>query len=701
MRMLKTLFLLFLLIFSIFSLEHPSEYVRAANDTESTTVWLSVGESFEYYYFNITLVDISVYGDVIMIEVEGIQGEKSTTVEINSTKDIFKDGTLTIILTDTNVVMGGTSSAQIIVSVNLKNLAELAYGMFRDTLNDENTLNVLPTSVVQEYQQKLSIVEEYLRVGDYVNSIDLSKKSIEELRELVPKAKDAISAINMAKAAILDPSTVTKGCEVPQSIIDEAKIKLQDAQNAFESGEFYIAEQYANLSYEIIYNACNACRDYPQKKGEVEKFLNNLSSIEIGIPLDSVWSIIRKAEEEYSAGNCISAFNYLTKATNLATQVWTRWNETKACKLELISKINEYRDRYSFTYEEFKITIKLDTILDEIQEEIDKQMKRGNFQTAVYNCNKLNDQVDAKKRAFLESWQEMNRTINTLNELSLQGYILTEAQVEFRSAMKLFEEGNYTEAKYLFIKARGTALSTKEEADKAKELENKTLSCIAQLEAKGINATRLFGEEINNAKVLYKFGNYTDSYYLWGTIYSRCTNPEISNAIQCKAQLLQKVEEMKANGIPLPESFKKELELTNVEISSGNITTALKLCSKTLKELTQFDNEFKKIKSEVEITEKFLELNEGNINYMLSLLGIPQLQNSSETLKVLLQKTRKSLDRGNWEEARMFATQLQSLRDDIDQDGYPNSSDPVPYIPNYYIFSLVIALALLIAQTLR
>ncbi|MBW9221984.1 hypothetical protein KKP97_02940 [Methanothermococcus sp. SCGC AD-155-C09] len=63
----------------------------------------------------------------------------------------------------------------------------------------------------------------------------------------------------------------------------------------------------------------------------------------------------------------------------------------------------------------------------------------------------------------------------------------------------------------------------------------------------------------------------------------------------------------------------------------------------------------------------------------------------------LLSQAEEAFNKGDYSKAKKTALEAKSLALDIDQDSIPNEEDFAPYINNYYIYSIIIAIILILA----
>lgn len=681
----------------------PEGHLKPASaaDVRSTSVILRVGESIQFYYFNVTLIDISVFGDSAMIKVHGIQGNVSTTLQINVTEDIFRDQSLQIILQEISANLYEESTAKMMIIVDLEALANTARDMLKDKINDPEVKDIFPDVVIQQYQQKLDVVNNYILVGDYISAVELAKSSLDKIDHDLPLAKDALASINKAKAAIMDPSTVTEGCQVPSSILSQAQEKLNTAQEAFNNGDFEDAKAYADDAYTLIYNSCNSCGVYPSEKERVTEYLERIESREPGIPLDPAWKKMTLSIEEYENGNCLVAISYLNDVVSLAESIWEDWNKTKECKNELKGMINSYASSYSFTYNGETISLKVGDILLSIPDQIDKYMREGKFQTAMSNCKLLKGKMEARKNQFVEAWRELNRTRELIENMSTSGYILKGISEEMETAIEKFKDGNYSEARDVFLNIQGTIAMIKENADLAKSWENKTRSCLAQRVLEGMNVSAVFGRDLKRAQVLYEAGNYSEAYHLWEALYKQCTDPEITATLNERNDVLEMYNKLKGIGVTIPPEIQKMIEEAERQFRSNNLTICREDYKRAKDMLSQLLSIVEDAKTQVANAKRFMEMNRKQAEQLVKLVGIPEVQRSFKRMEALTESISNNYKSGNVDDLQVELSELQSIQNDIDQDGYPNTSDPLPYIPNYYVFGLAVVLTLLIVQILR
>ncbi|NJE05343.1 hypothetical protein E3E36_04145 [Thermococcus sp. M36] len=699
MRKAGTTVIAIIILLSVVSGIH-SDYTYGA-DVKITSQWLDIGASFQFYYFNITLVDISVYGDSAIVLVEGLQGTMQVRITNSTATDVFGDGTIQISLQDTRIIVGTEASAELQVAVDLEALAGVARGLFKEELDEVQSQGLLPDSVVQKYVKTLSTVDEYISSGNFTNAIELSKTSIDELQSLISAAQDALSAINRAEEAISDPATVFDGCEVPEAVLNKARGKLDYAKGAFDSGYFDTAKEYAEKAYNIIYSSCTLCRDYPLRENETRRFLENLTIPIPDLPLKPAWDKLKLAGEAFEAGKCDVANSYLEEAVNISNSILEEWNDVYSCRVELVRMIEEYSRKYAFVYKGEMIKIDLDGILKEIPEAVDKNMKKGYFLTAKDNCNRLKDQVNLTGTAFLNIWGEMNKTAELLDNLSLEGYVVDMAWDRFNVAVEFFRNGSYSSARDEFVAAREIAAQIKTAADEAKSAEKAARECLLELKGQGVNVDALFKADVSKATGLYKSGNYTEAAKAWNAIYASCKNPEIHMVIRQRESIVNFTKQLESEGVVVPRNVTLLLQAAEAYFESGNITRAVEMYGQVKLELEKITSLSRKIIYELNQTAVFLGGNEERADYLVKLLGIPEVRERMQLLWNMSRIVENSYRAGDYSKAAEEVNELRDIRLDIDGDGYPNSSDLLPYIPNYYIFGLAIVLTLLFVHLWR
>ena len=645
------------------------------------TTWINVGSSYEYYYFNITLEDIDVFGSAAMIGVTGMQGSQDIVLQTSGQKsvDVFGDGTITITLLDLS-----SSSAKITIAVDVETLATVAGNVLESKIQEAENAG-LPASKINEYNNTLKAARNYVQLGEYINAIELCKETIALINSDIPLAKEAMIAINNATLIINNPRLVDENCtSCPSSITSEAENKLNQAKSAFNSGDFTSAKELAVEAAKVIENFCKSCKIYPEKEKEVENFLKSQPSI---IPLDPAWNKLKNAKYAYENGNCVVAIQDLDSAKSLAEDIITGWNKANSCKNELISMISEAKGKYVVSYgTNEKVQIALGDIEKQIYPEISQYMKKGYFSTAVTNCNALKTQVANRINLFTQTWKQMNISHAVLMSLQGKGYKIDDAWKTFNKAIEMFKNGSYTSASVEFEKAKNIAEQIKSNAEEAQRWKNKTEACLLDLKTKGVNVDFIFGEDINKAENLYASGEYPDAEQQWKLVDKKCHDPGITDAINKRESTMKKYSQIKAEKIDIPKNITMELKKAEEYFMKGDFSDAGALYDQVTALLTALEKTSKETLNEIKESETFISSELPKYTKMAKLLGIPQLKMRVDLLEKLTKNATIAYNSGDYSKAQQYISEIKEIRNDVDGDGIPDDVDILPQLPNYYLF---------------
>ncbi|WP_461865900.1 hypothetical protein [Thermococcus sp.] len=692
MRKSLSFFLIFLVLLDFLG----NTYI-SAGVLYTKTIWLNRGDSDEYYYFTITLEDIDVLGSSAMIGVSGIQGSQDIVLQLSGQNsiDVFGDESITITLLDL-----GSSSAKITIAVDVEALANVAYNLLKNKIQEAEDAGLLPQSKIDTYKNSLDSASSYIKIGDYISAIDLCKTTITSIDEDTKLAKDAKKAIDNATLIINNPKLVDKDCNsCPESIVSTANTKLKQAKSAFDSGDFISARDLAIEAATLIEECCKSCKIYPDKEKSVENFLKSQSS---EIPLDPAWTKINDAKREYENGDCIKAIHYLDTAKSLAEDIIKGWNNAKNCRSTLLSMISEATSKYVISYGTgTKIQIALADIEDRIYPEITEYMRKGYFSTAVTNCNALKTEVEDRIKAFEQTWEQMNKSYSVLTTLQSKGYKIDSAWEAYNKAIKFFQEGSYTKASVEFEKAKNIAEQIESYASEAQRIKNKTESCLLNLKTNGINVDIIFKEDINKAEKLYSSGDYTEAEKQWTVILKKCQDPDIANAIKQRKTTYTRYSQIKAEKIVIPSSISKQLQEADEYFASGKFKEASAQYAKVTEQLNNLERTAKDAMNEIKQSEEFLNSDVPQYEKISKLLGIPQLKLRAKILKESIENASKAYASGDYSKAAKYVSKIEEIRNDMDGDGIPDNVDILPQLPNYYLLGGIVVLLLFLINIFK
>lgn len=662
----------------------------------NTVVWVDRGSSYEYYYFNITLEDIDVFGRAAMIGVNGLQGSKDIVLELSGQKsaDVFGDGTITITLLDL-----ASSSAKISITVDAGALATVASNLLEEKIKDAVNEG-LPQSKIDEYNSTLKAARQYIQLGEYMKAVDLCKKTMALIDGDIVLAKEAMVAINNATLIIQNPRLVDENCtSCPDTVTSQAETKLKQAKNAFDSGDFTSAKKLANEAAKLIETCCKSCRIYSEKEKNVVAFLTSQSS---EIPLKPAWDKVNDAKKEYALGDCIKAVQDLDSAKSLAEDIIKGWNTASSCRDELIGMISDAKGKYVISYGKGeKIQIVLDDIENRVYSNVTQYMKKGYFSTAVTNCNALKTEVSNRISIFTQTWGQMNVSYALLTSLQAKGYKIDEAWSIFNRAIDMFKGGNYTSASVEFEKAANIATQIRRQADEAQKWKNKTEACLLDLKMKGVNVDAVFGEGMSRAESLYSSGKYQDAEQQWKLVDKKCHDPGIANAIEQRKAAHDLYSRIKAEGIDIPEDITRMLGEADEDFTSGRFSDASTYYSKIIENLNSLEKNVKEAMNEIQETKKFISSSLPKYEKTAKLFGIPQLEKRLELLKELTANASRAYSSGDYSKVTQYVSKITQLEHDLDGDGIPDDSDILPQLPNYYIFGIIGVFLLFLINMLK
>jgi len=696
MRRTTALLIISLLLLNVwFGVQAP----RVAGEVvRKGSVTLKVGETAGYEYFNITLVDINPVSGTVLLNVTGIQGSELATVE-DTYVDIFGDGSIRI---KTTYVSSSTREAMLSIEVDVEALAGVACSILSEEIEQVNETGILPANVTKQFVDNLNLAEQYRRSGWYDDSIRLAWKTLDELRATIEIATKAKRAILDAKSALNDPSSVSPGCEgCPLSIQVKVKDKINRAEQYYQQGDFESALAYAQDALQLIKDCCESCKVFPSKKREVLDYIKTYGT---GIPTDlfkEVYNKIDKAQSYYDNGDCVDAIDYLDDAKSLADFIITNWNRATLCRSSLLSNITQAERSYFITYNNTIIRIYLDDIEKKAKDDLYEKIKSGYFTSAMSECHNLAESLEARIREFNETKSVMLSAQKNLTDVQARGYKIDDAWDLFNEGLELIKSGSYEDAQSRFMGAVEKAYSIVKLAEDALETKNKTLSCFNDLRAEGIDAQKLFGDEFNHAQNLYDEGKYEEAKNLWEVLYQKCNDPDIKEAIRLRKKAHETYSSIEASKIPIPRSVKDMLAEADTNFGNFKFSTAKVQYDEVIKKLEWVNETAHRVNQTVQKGREFLKQNSKWGMNVARWLGIPIVKERLETLDEMINITLNDYRSANYEKAEQDLEEINSLMKDIDGDNVKNWNDPVPYVPNYYLVGLIVALALIFLNVLR
>jgi len=670
----------------------------SAASVRSATINLIVGETYEFNYFNLTLVDLNPVTRTALINVSGIQGTNLTTVE-DAFVDIFGDGTIQI---KTIAVYVSNKQAMVEVRVDVEILANVACDMLSSLITEVEFNGTLPDSVLNQSKQDLELAEQYRDYGWYDDAIKTAWRALDNLRKDIRLATEARKAIMDAKRAVFDPSTCVPGCqECPLSIVTKAKNMINEAEQYYNQGDFEDALQMANEAIQLITDCCNSCKVYPEKKEKLEDYLEKWEQTIPSTLFKSVRDKIKTAQDYYDNGDCVDAISYLDDAQELAETIVRKWNETTSCRDSLLSNIARARKNYKVIFNGTVIRIYVDDINETASNDLYNLIKSGYFESALSKCNKLSDELSAREEQFNEIKVLLGEVWGHIMSVKAKGYVVEQAVNVFREALSLMEQGKYEEAKGKFQEAKDKVDSIVTKAKEAERAKNQTLSCLTNLKAEGIDVQSVFGEDISTAEELYKKGDYDGARLQWESIQKKCSDPELKNLLELKDKAHTLYAEVEAKAIRIPPDVTSLLEKADEDFRGGDFPLAKVEYNQVMGKLNDILDTVNRAKEIIKRGRQFCAQNSKWGKNVVRWFGIPVIEQRFEKLKVLLNQAQAALDKGDYTALNAYTSEINALMGDIDGDGSENRKDPLPYVPNYYLVGLLFAALMMFLNAVR
>ncbi|WP_297509119.1 hypothetical protein [Thermococcus sp.] len=670
----------------------------SASSLRSATLNLVVGETYEYNYFNLTLVDMNPVSGTVLVNVSGIQGSELVTAE-DAFTDVFGDGTIQIRAV---AVYVSNKQATVEVRVDVEALANVACSLLESLISEAEANGTLPESVLNQSRQSLTLAQQYRDSGWYDDAIQTAWRALDNLRSTIKIATEARKAIIDAKKAVTDPSTCVSGCkECPLSITVKVKKLISEAEDYYQQGNFEDALQTANSAINMIKDCCNSCKVFPERKKELEDYLAEKEKTIPSELFKAVRDKIDTAQKYYDNGDCVDAISYLDDAKEVAETIVEKWDETMTCRASLLSNITRAGKRYYTIFNSTVIRIKVDDLEKSAREDLYKLITSGYFQTALSKCSKLADDLKAREEKFNETKAVLGDVWEHITGVKAEGYVVNPAVSIFVEGLNLMEQGNYEGAKAKFLEANQTANEIVLKAIEAKKAKNETLSCLTKLKAEGIDTQSVFGEDMSRAEELYKKGDYEGAKLQWESIKEKCNDPELETVIETRNEAHSLYDKTRAEGIKIPGDVDNLIEQADRSFRDGDFTLAKEEYNGVIKKL----NELKDIEEDYQKTseqaEKFYEQSSKWGKTIAKWFGIPVVEERFEKIKELREKIQKDQESGNYTALKKDLAELKGLMNDIDGDNSKNWDDPLPYVPNYYLIGLLFSILMMFFNLVR